>query len=116
MKKILFGAFALTFCGAAWAQVPPWRAASVTVSAPITSTGVFQSVFSVNLARSGCLIQNKGTHAMWVFFGAITDATEAKGFIVPAGANINCSVGNVVLTDQISITGTSGDTFTAAAQ
>lgn len=102
--------------------------ASVTV-APLTSsnlsstiavTNTFQSIQVSTGGRNGCLIQNQSTtDPMWVYFGAIGGATKAKSFELDSthGLAISCSVGGLgVLTDQVSITGTSTDGFTANFQ
>lgn len=102
--------------------------ATVTV-APLTSTNAagsisvtntFQSIQASTAGRNGCLIQNQSTtNAMWVYFGAIGGATKAKSFILDNnhGLAISCSVGGLgVVTDQVSITGTSGDLYNANLQ
>lgn len=102
--------------------------ASVTV-APLTSTNLsgtisvtntFQSIQVSTAGRNGCLIQNQSTtDQMWVYFGAIAGATKAKSFVLDNnhGLAISCSVGGLgVLTDQVAITGTSTDGFTANFQ
>lgn len=102
--------------------------ASVTV-APLTSTNAagsiavtntFQSIQVSTAGRQGCLIQNQSTtNAMYVYFGAIGGATTAKSFILDTshGLAISCAVGGIgVVTDQVSITGTSGDLYNANFQ
>ncbi len=102
--------------------------ASVTV-APLTSsnlassiavTNTFQSIQVATGGRNGCTIQNQSTaNTMWVYFGAIGGATKAKSFLLDTshGLAISCSVGGLgVLTDQVSITGTSGDLYNANFQ
>lgn len=102
--------------------------ATVTV-APLTSTNLagsisvtntFQSIQVSTAGRNGCLVQNQSTaNSMWVYFGAIGGATKAKSFILDTshGLAISCSVGGLgVATDQVSITGTSGDLFNANVQ
>lgn len=92
-------------------------------SSTITATNTFQSVFAQSSSRRSCAIQNTGTSTMWVYFGAIAGATKAKSFpLAPAsaanepGGFVLCNNGSTVITDQVSITGTAGDTFTATAQ
>ena len=103
----------------------PTAAAPVTstnASATITVTSTFQSLQAVNTSRMGCLIQNNGSNTMYVFFGPIASATKATSFqIVPPGGSgpnsISCATGTGgALGDQVSITGTSGDAFTANFQ
>lgn len=92
----------------AQAQVRP--VSSVDASSTITSTGVYQSVFAHDNNRSGCAIQNNGTHNMSVKFAGGTAWT-----LVPSQI-ISCISGPTVLTDAVTITGTAGDAFTAAYQ
>lgn len=130
MKKILLvlGLFLLPQW--ALAQTPvitkPYLAASNNGSGTITTTNAFQSVFAASArpqaqggtgpVRSACTVQNKGTNAMSVYFGPIANADAAHSSQLVAGQSLNCNVGGVVLSDQISITGTSGDAFYATQQ
>ena len=108
-------------------QVTPTVAATLTIG---TGGGTFQSVFAAagnatspaSKPRQGCLIEDVGSHNQWVFFGPIANATEAKSvLIVPVGSagpnGVSCATSaGGVLQDQISITGTSADTFFASVQ
>lgn len=85
-------------------------------SSTISLSNVFQSIWAANSNRTACTIQNNGTHNMWVFFGAIANATENNSVVLQAGQYLNCNSGNVILQDQVSITGTSTDAFFAAQQ
>lgn len=91
-------------------------------SGTITSGGTFQSVFAANVHRQGCTIQNNGSHTMYVFFGPIAAATDAKAVALApgsgnvAGQSASCNVGGIVLTDQVSVDGTTSDAFFAAQQ
>lgn len=122
--------------GAAWAQQgpPPVQ----TTPGPATSKGgnasstigtgggTFQQVFAATgpstsgpgqqSFRKGCLIQNNGSHVMWVTEGLGTaTSTEAKATQVQVGGSYNCETpAGVVLTGEIDITGTSGEAFYAA--
>ena len=93
---------------------------STNLSGTISVTNTFQSIQVSTAGRNGCLIQNQSTtDPMWVYFGAIGGATKAKSFELDSthGLAISCSVGGLgVLTDQVSITGTSTDGFTANFQ
>lgn len=93
---------------------------STNLSSTISVTNTFQSIQASTAGRKGCLIQNQSTtNAMWVFFGAIGSATKASSFILDSshGLQISCAVGGLgVLTDQVSITGTSADAFAANFQ
>ena len=93
---------------------------STNLSSTISVTNTFQPIQVSTGGRNGCLIQNQSTtDPMWVYFGAIGGATKAKSFELDTshGLAISCSVGGLgVLTDQVSITGTSTDGFTANFQ
>ena len=110
--------------GAKWTPCPSAASpvTSTNVSTTITVTNTFQSLQAASTTRKGCLIQNGGSNNMWVFFGPIASATKALSFlIVPVGNagdnSISCATGTGgVLGDQVSITGTSGDAFTANFQ
>lgn len=119
--------FALCFSSGAKAQTPvftyPIGQSITNSSGSITLTNQFQSVFVSNSGRKACVIQNTGTHVMYVFFGAIGGAATSTSFpLFPAtaagypGGYVTCNNSGVVVTDQVSITGTTGDTFTATSQ
>lgn len=121
------GAVVCLLASWALAQSPvstyPLGAATTNVSTTITLTNNFQSVFAQSSTRRSCVIQNTGVNTMWVYFGAIAGATKAKSFpLAPAssagspGGFVSCNNGSTVVTDQVSITGTTGDTFTATSQ
>lgn len=111
-------------------------------SSTIASTSTFQSVFNsvtpasgapVNGSKGGrqsCLIQNNGVNTMWVWYGAqngtggsggtCPSASKATSFtLIPPATNVqggsfSCSNGaGAVIQDQICITGTTTETFTA---
>jgi hypothetical protein len=114
---LLLSVFALS----AAAQTTPLK--STNLSGTIGSTGQFQSIQGQANNRQGCSIQNNGTHTMYVFFGPIANATVGASYVLGPGSStaggqsINCAVsGNSVLLDQVSITGTSCDSFTANVQ
>jgi hypothetical protein len=94
---------------------------STNLSGTVSVTNTFQSIQASTALRQGCTIENQSTtDIMWVFFGAIGGATKAKAFPIGGGSfppAISCAVGGLgVLTDQVSITGTSADTFAANFQ
>lgn len=93
---------------------------STNLSGTIAVSNTFQSIQASNSTRQGCLIQNQSTtDQMWVFFGPIANATKGKSFILDSthGLQIGCPTGaNGVLSDQVSITGTSSDAYTANFQ
>ena len=109
MRRLLLAL--LLFSSSASAQAW-WGNSSTNGSTTITLTNTFQSVF-VAVKRGGCAIQNNGTHTMWVYFGAIANATKAGSVVLSGGNMANCNVGNTTLVDQVSITGTTGDAFYA---
>lgn len=93
------------------------RSATKVTSGTITATGTFQSVLGGNGARTGCMIQNNGTHTMNLYAGALANATATNSLVLAAGATFTCSPGNnTVLTDPIAITGTLADPFVAFEQ
>lgn len=89
-----------------------------TYSSTISVTNTFQSVLAASTSttgRVGCLIQNNGSNKMYVFFGPIANATSSNSIQLSAGQTVNCETwGGTVLKDQVSITGTSGESFYAA--
>lgn len=97
----------------------PFPVNSDNGSSTITVTNTFQSIWIADTnttGRTACTVQNNGTNTMWVFFGAIANATKGKSVVLAAGQSTFCNSGNVVLKDQVSITGTLGDAFYAARQ
>lgn len=123
MKKILLVLGLLLFPQLAEAQEKvftlPYQAATLNSSSTITVTNIFQSIFAAVTTKTGrtaCVIQNNGTHNMYIFFGPIVNATIASSVQLTSGQSVNCNNGPVVLNDQVSITGTAGDIFYAAQQ
>lgn len=99
--------------------VAPLTSTNLTSTVSVTNT--FQSIQVLTTGRKGCLIQNTYTNSnpMWVFFGPIGSATKGASFeLDPShGLSISCAVGGLgVLSDQVSITGTSADSYTANFQ
>lgn len=89
------------------------------VSSTITTTSTFQQIFAVanQSARTACMIQNNGTHTMYVFPGPTTLATTGTSVQLAAGAAFYCTnQSGATLQDNIALTGTSGDGFYASAQ
>ena len=126
LKSLLAIAFVAMLSGYVHAQSQvrtlPFAVISQNSSSTIASTGVFQSIWTANSAspnnkqRAGCSIQNNGTHVMYVFFGPIASATTSNSFQIGAGQTIYCNNNPIILQDQVSITGTTGDAFVAAQQ
>lgn len=123
MKRLLIALLLVGVSLPTFAQTPvvtyPYGVTSYNASEKITVTNTFQSVFTasgINTGRNACMIQNNGTHNMYVYFGSIANAITPSSVTLAAGASIQCNAGDVVLKDQVSITGTSGDAFFAAQQ
>lgn len=121
--KYIFAALLWAFTIQVYAQSPvvttPYAVTSTNNSSTIAVTNTFQSIWIANITnrgRAGCTIQNNGTHNMYVFFGPIASATLSNSVIITAGNPTYCGFGGIVLQDQVSITGTSGDAFFAAQQ
>lgn len=124
MRKFLVSLALLLVASAAYAvSTTPGPVTSTNVSGTIAVTNTFQSVIAANTNTKGCLIQNNGSNTMWVYFGTIGTATKAKSFTLRPpgtgiqGGSISCATGGgSILTDQVSITGTATEAFTAASQ
>lgn len=137
-KFTLFLAAALLLAAPLWAQVPPPAPATPATTLPmpvllcpngncagnatstVTVTDTFQSLWAFAAGRRDCFIQNKGSSPLWVYIGPIAGATKAKAFVLGAAGPLTsgggwfaCRGTDVTLVDQISITGTAGDAFTA---
>jgi hypothetical protein len=113
----------LLFSPSAHAQNPvitqPYVVTSSNASSTISVTNTFQSIWVADTTITGrvaCTIQNNGSNSMWVFFGPITSATKGASVVLAAGDRVYCGINGVILHDQVSITGTSGDAFYAAKQ
>lgn len=123
MQRLILGIIlALGVAFNAFAQSPvttyPYGVTNHNDSSTITVTGTFQSIWIASAGltgRSGCAIQNNGSAAMYVYFGPIANATTPNSVKLSTGQSLNCeTVGGVVIKDQVSITGTSGDRFYAS--
>jgi hypothetical protein len=116
MMKTLIGILlCLSLSSPAYAQTVTLR--STNISGTIATTNTFQSIQAANNGRYGCAVQNNGTHTMYVFFGPIANATTSNSIELVAQQSVSCQTGtNLVLSDQVSITGTSGDAFFANFQ
>lgn len=128
-QLLLAGALLLSPLPAAAQSNPPpvvtWGKVlnNTDASGSVSSTNTFQQVFA-GVARQGCRIVNTGTHVEYVFPGALAGATTPTAFPLnaaagagQAGGAFDCSTpSGGVYQDQISITGTSGDTFVAKQQ
>jgi len=88
-------------------------------SSTIAVTNTFQQIFAASASVSGrvaCTIQNTGTNAMYVFFGATANATIAKSVKLTAGQAVTCDYNNTVLKLAVQITGTATETYYASQQ
>lgn len=112
----------------AGAQQIPLAVTSTDKSGTIGNTNTFQVVFTFGgsfVRRNGCLIQNNGANPMYVYVHQGAGGTAAKNnsfvLIPPAtgvqGGSFSCATGaGGVIQDEIDITGTSSDIFTASVQ
>jgi hypothetical protein len=99
--------------------IHPGGRTSQPASGTITLGGTFQPLFPANPDRSGCIVQNTGTHVLYVFLGPIANATLTNSLQVAIGATFTCANngGTIVITDAISITtSTTADPFVAFFQ
>jgi hypothetical protein len=88
----------------------PSGASSNPVNGTISVTSTFQSLLAQNSSRKGCTFQNQGSHTM--YFSIAVSPTMANSVQLPAFGIFYCSgPSNIVITDAIQITGTSGDAF-----
>lgn len=98
----------------------PYQTTSTNASTTIASSNVFQAVFTAptqtNRGRAGCLIQNNGAAAMFVFFGTLASATTPTSIQLTTRETVSCNLGGTALQDAISITGTAGQQFFAIQQ
>jgi hypothetical protein len=84
----------------------PW----IDESGVIASTGVAQALFPADVNRTGCFVQNQGTHNMTVDIKAVNAITHLQ--LVPS-AYYECPW-IFVPPGAITITGTVGDAYAAA--
>lgn len=118
MRRLLLALFLLVAsASAAFAQTPVFTNTSkwsnANASSTITSTNIFQSIWPTNLNRNDCIIQNNGAASMFIHFGAIASATTPNSLTLTSGSIFKCANSGLVPSDQISITGTSGQLFFA---
>jgi hypothetical protein len=100
-----------------WAQSVPKT--STNLSSTIAVTNTFQQVQGQANGRQGCTIQNlTSADSQWVYFGACASASKGASVLLAPGQSVSCNLpgGNLVLSDPICITGTSGDAFFANFQ
>lgn len=115
--KRLIALFLLLGVSFAHAQTPVFTNTSKftnsNYSSTISVTNTFQSVLASNLNRNDCIIQNNGAASMYLYFGALASAITNNSLVLSSGSIFRCSNSGVVLTDQISITGTATQRFFA---
>lgn len=128
MKRLLLLAALLLVPAIALSQTAPYSTFTTESTGTIAVTNTAQAVFSkagFGSARIGCLIQNQGTAAMYVYFGDAAPAVGAAWFVIQPpqtspviqGGTISCAVGGTaVAADKVWIAGTATDTFTYAIQ
>lgn len=98
-------------------RTTPFGTVTANLSGTITLTGTFQSIQVANSERKSCLIQNNSaSNNMRVYFGPVASATSSNSVTLSPSSTVNCTAGGIVLTDQVSITGTTGDAFLANFQ
>lgn len=122
--KYILGLLLALYVTSVEAQSPvitqPYPVTSHNDSGTIAVTNTFQSIWPASAntrGRAGCSAQNNSaSNVMYVFFGPIASATTAKSVKLAVGQSVSCVIGGLVLQDQVSITGTSGDAFFAAQQ
>lgn len=125
MRLVLLAAAWLALCVPASPQggqsvvVQPKNVNVANASGAIAATGVFQQIWaaspqSLQPGRSGCTVQNNGTHNMNVYAGPIAGATTSNSAVLQPGQAYYCGApGELVVRDQISITGTVAEAFYA---
>jgi hypothetical protein len=125
MKKIILffaAAFALAFAVSPLverAHAAPFVSVSPSdASGTIASTGVYQTLFSLDPNRTGCLIQNQGVNPMKIRVGGATiwQLKAATSTTSGDGGSFNCNWEGMVVNSKIEITGTIGDAFAAAVE
>jgi hypothetical protein len=107
-----------------WAQSIP--VSGNNLSGTITTTNTFQSIQGSTNNRNGCTVQNKAPFTsgdlQYVYFDSTNSsncsaATIAGSSVLLPGWTASCTVaGNLILKDQVCITGISGDSFFANFQ
>lgn len=120
MVGLLLGLGASAAVAQSTVVTQPQEVTTTNASGTIASGGTYQQIWpreSATRGRVGCTIINQSTHTMFVFAGPIASATHANSVQLAANQAFYCSTGNGgVLRDQISIDGTTADTYYAAIQ
>lgn len=117
LLAVLFWVIGASFAFAQTAlAVRPYATTISNSSLTVTSTNVFQSIWNASIApigRTDCIIQNNGAANMYVYFGPIANALTTNSLTLASGSIFRCANSVVIIHDQISITGTSGQNFFA---
>lgn len=118
MKRIALLAGILTLFGAAayaQSQTTPATAPTLQLGGTVTTGGTFQTVLPANSSRSGCTVQNTGTHTGYVYWFSGTPSLT-NSLQIPAGGAFYCanSGGFPIKTAIQYTTGTTGDPFVYA--
>lgn len=91
----------------------PVQVPARNLSSTIAVTSTFQNIQAENTARRGCYIENTGTAVMYIFLGALANAAAASSIRLAANQSFSCNQGFSVLTNEVNITGTNPETFSA---
>ena len=96
----------------------PLGATSTQIGSTVTTHLTFQSALAAAAGRRGCLFVNTSADKMWVYFGATGSATTSNAIPLPAGQNVSCNAGGIVLTDNVAVTSnaTDGATYVVVSQ
>lgn len=94
----------------------PFQTTSTISNGSVASTNAFQSIMASSATRKGCRIQNTSSNTMYLYVGAPSAATTPKSFQLLTKTFWDCAFGVTVITDQISVTGSAGDTYTTVRQ
>lgn len=124
MIRILAALMLTLLASQAMAQSPvltqPYGVTSHNDSGTIALSQTYQSIWAASTntrGRAGCTVQNRSaSNTQYIFFGPIASALTPKSIALSPGQSLNCTVGGIVLQDQVSITGTAPDPYYAAQQ
>jgi hypothetical protein len=86
------------------------------VGSTIAVTNTFQAALAASSARKGCMLQNNGSNAMYVFFGSVGSATTSNSIKLAGGQTVSCNAPGVVITDAVNVTGTATDAYVVTSQ
>lgn len=118
MKRLLLALLVVGVSTFAYAQNPvltnPTGRTAVASGSTIATTNTFQTLFASNDRRSGCIVQNNGTHNMYLNIVSRTTATLSNSAVIIPGGTGGCALYGTVITGEISLTGTSGDSYYAS--